>query len=61
MEQEKIDIWLLLAKEKYPYMPIEKLKSLSMLAATSWYSGEKNEYTELFDQYVMLKNLKGLT
>ena len=55
----KLDIWTTLAKEKYPDLLEHQLQVMSMLAASSWYAGEENEYSELFDQYVMLKNLKG--
>ena len=56
----KLDIWETLAREKYPELLPFQLQALSMTAATSWYNGEENELTELFDQYVMLKELKGL-
>jgi hypothetical protein len=56
----KIEIWLTLAREKYPSITEAKAQALCLEAAAVWYSGEESELTEIFDQYVMLKSLKGL-
>jgi hypothetical protein len=57
---DKTELWLILAREKYPTLTEEQAKVLSMEAATQWYTGEDTELSNLFDQYVMLKNLKDL-
>lgn len=56
----KEGIWLTLAREQYPSLTEEQAKALSMEAANLWYLGEETELTNLFDQYVMIKTLKGL-
>lgn len=60
----KQDIWLTLAREKYPTLTEDRAKALSLKAASVWYLGSNNDedrvLVELFDQYVMLKQLKDL-
>lgn len=57
---DKKQIWLTLAGEKYPTLTEDQLAALSLEAASRWYMGEESELTNLFDQYVMLKNLKDM-
>jgi hypothetical protein len=56
----KQEIWLTLAGERYPGLNEDQLKALSLKAASEWYLGGDPELVELFDQYVMLKNIKDL-
>jgi hypothetical protein len=49
-----------MAREKYPTLTENELKRLGMTAASEWYEGADTELAMLFDQYVMVKNLKGL-
>ena len=56
---EKIDIWLTLAREKYPKKNDGELRALSMTAASHWFADIDDELAKLFDQYVMMKNLYG--
>jgi len=56
---QKIDIWLMLARGKYPKLSDEDLKAMSMTAASHWFNDEEDELAQLFDQYVMMKNLYG--
>ena len=56
----KIEIWLSLTREQFPGQSDEELALLSLDAASQWYLGKDNELTKLFDQYVMLKTLKGI-
>jgi len=49
-----------MAREKYPTLNENQLRTLSMKAASEWYAGADTELAMLFDQYVMVKNLKGL-
>ena len=58
--KDKKEIWLVLAREQYPQLNEEQLAALSLKAAGDWYVGEETELTKLFDQYVMIKTLKGL-
>jgi hypothetical protein len=57
---EKTDLWVLLAQPKYPKLTEGQLFALSMQAASKWYLGDTDELAELYDQYVMMKNLKDL-
>jgi hypothetical protein len=57
---DKKQIWLTLSREKYPSLNEDQLAVLSLEAANGWYMGEESELTNLFDQYVMLKNLKDM-
>jgi hypothetical protein len=56
----KLVIWFTLCKEKYPSITEDYARDLSFKAANEWYLGEDTELVTLFDQYVMLKNLKGV-
>lgn len=56
---QKIEIWLTLAREKYPYLSDSDLKAKSMTAASEWFADSDTELAHLFDQYVMMKNLYG--
>lgn len=56
--KNKREIWLVLAREKYPQLNEDQIMGLGFRAASEWYNGEQNELTNLFDQYVMLKALK---
>lgn len=56
----RIEIWRLLAKEKYPTLNEDGLSVLSLQAASDWYNGANTDLAVLFDQYVMLKTLKGI-
>jgi hypothetical protein len=49
-----------MAREKYPTLTENDLRALGMTAAAVWYAGGDTELAMLFDQYVMMKNLKGL-
>ena len=57
---DKKQIWLTLAREQFPNLTEDQLAVLSLEAASRWYLGEESELTNLFDQYVMIKTLKGL-
>lgn len=56
---EKIEIWLTLAREKFPNKSDGELRALSMTAASHWFADDDDELAKLFDQYVMMKNLYG--
>jgi hypothetical protein len=56
----KQEIWLTLAGEKFPKLTEDQLRALSLKAASEWYLGGDTELVDLFDQYVMLKTLKGI-
>ena len=58
--ETKLDIWKELAREKCPTLNENQLRTLSMKAASEWYLGADTELANLFDQYVMLKTLKGI-
>jgi hypothetical protein len=54
---KNINIWVTLTREKYQTLTERELKLLSVEAANLWYLGEDSELSNLFDQYVMMKNL----
>jgi len=58
---QKIDIWLMLAREKWPTLSDDRLRALSLEAATDWFSDAPTDLAKLFDQYVMMKQLYGVT
>jgi len=56
----KQEIWLEVCRAKWPTMSEAAAMSLSMKAAAEYYLGGDPELVEVFDQYVMLKTLKGI-
>jgi hypothetical protein len=56
----KSEIWLTLVGEKYPALTENQLMDLRLQAASESYMGGDGKLSKLFDQYVMLKALKGL-
>jgi len=56
------EIWLSLVRAYYPTLNESQLLELKKEAACSWWLGvdDKNKnLSVLFDQYVMMKNLRG--
>ena len=53
------ELWLNIAREHFPTLKEEKVLALCMTAAGDWYHGSDTELATLFDQYVMVKTLKG--
>jgi hypothetical protein len=51
------DIWESLAKPKYPTLNSQQLVELRSKAAIDWLYDDETELYNLFDQYVMLKEL----
>lgn len=60
MMDTKPEIWLAVCEGHFPGKSDAEIMSYSMKAAADWYHGEDNELTKLFDQYVMIKNLKSI-
>jgi hypothetical protein len=60
MMDTKPEIWLAVCEGHFPGKTDSEIMSYSMKAAADWYVDEDNELTQLFDQYVMIKNLKGV-
>ena len=56
----KEEIWSTLAREKYPTLTEDQIQGLGLKAASEWYIGGESDLADLYNQYVMLKNLKGL-
>lgn len=56
----KVEIWETLAQEKYPELLPYQIHALSMVAASDWYNGADTDLAKLFEQYVMIKTLKGI-
>lgn len=51
------EIWLAVSRDRYPELATDQLMALSLPAAAAWYSNDDSELANMFDQYVMLKNL----
>jgi hypothetical protein len=58
MKQKK-DIWLLLAREKFTQLADNELIDLCKIASIDWFDGRDTDLSQLFDQYLMMKNLYG--
>ena len=57
--KRKIDIWLVLAREKYPTLSDNELIDLCKIASVEWFDDRNTELSNIFDQYIMMKNLYG--
>ena len=57
--KRKIDIWLMLAREKYPTLSDNELIDLCKIASVEWFDNRDTELSNIFDQYIMMKNLYG--
>ena len=51
------DIWESVAKPKYPTLNSQQLVELKEQASINWLHDDGTELCNLFDQYVMLKQL----
>lgn len=58
--ETKLDVWMTLAEPKYPELTEDRIKALSLVAANEWFLNTGSELAELYDQYIMLKTLKGI-
>lgn len=56
----KMDIWIEILRTRVPNITHSEAAALSMKAAADWYSGADSELAKLFDQFIMLKQLKGI-
>jgi hypothetical protein len=56
----KEEIWLEVCRSKYPSISEAAAMALSMQAASEYYLGGDPIMVEMFDQYVMLKTIKGI-
>jgi hypothetical protein len=56
----KQEIWVECCQAKWPTLSEAAALALSMRAASEYYLGGDPEIVEVFDQYVMLKTLKGI-
>lgn len=56
----KNDIWLEVCQAKYPNISEAAAQAMSMQAASEYYLGGNKDLVDLFEQYIMLKTLKGI-
>lgn len=56
----KEEIWLEVCRAKWPTISEEAAMALSMRAASEYYLGGNTDLVEVFEQYVMLKTIKGI-
>lgn len=58
--ETKMDIWVEVIKTRIPDITYPEAAMISLKAASDWYMGSDTELSKLFEQYLMLKTLKGL-
>lgn len=56
----KNDIWLEVCRARYPKITEAAAQAMSMRAASEYYLNGDKVLVELFEQYIMLKTLKGI-
>ena len=56
--ERQIDIWSTVIAEKYPNINQAKKEMMFSLCANRHYLGEKDEFSNLFEQYLILRYLK---
>lgn len=55
-----IDIWVEICQKSFPDITENQIIMLAFQAATAYYNDEHSDLHTMFDQYLMLKYLKGL-
>jgi hypothetical protein len=58
--KDQHEIWLLLAKEKFPALTEAQLVNVKLNASMDWGCGMETELAKLFDSYIMMRNLYGI-
>ena len=58
--ETKRDIWLAVCEGQFPRKSEDQIMAYSTKAASDWYHGDDTELAKLFEQYVMIKTLKGI-
>ena len=56
----KMDVWVEVLKTKIPDITYGEAFRLSSKAASDWYSGSDTVLADLFDKFIMLKQLRGI-
>lgn len=56
----KQDIWLEVCRGRYPTISEAAANAMLTQAASEYYLGGDRQLVEMFDQYIMLKTLKGI-
>lgn len=57
----KMDIWIEVLRTRVPDATYQDAAMLSLKAASDWYHGVDSELSKLFEQFLMLKQLKGFS
>lgn len=60
MNQNTDELWEKLVLDKFPNTPKAKIAESKWQAAMSWGIGDDTIMSQLYDQYVMMKRLKGI-
>ena len=55
-----LDLWTQVAEGYWPELSVEELQGLSMQAALYWYQKENNALAKVYEQYLLLRTLKGV-
>jgi Zn-dependent metalloprotease len=56
----KMEIWIEVLKTRVPDITFNEAVAVSAQAASDWYNGANTELAKLFEQFVILKTLKGI-
>jgi hypothetical protein len=56
----KQDIWLEVCRAKYPEITETAADAMHLQAASSYLFNDNKDLVEMFEQYIMLKTLKGI-
>lgn len=59
-DRELNELWFNLASAKFPDMTYDGMLTLRLVGATEWCFGHENEAATLFEQFIMMKELKDL-
>ena len=60
MSQNIDELWESLVKEKFPNATTHDLTEARITASIQWCFDEKTVMSEMYDKFVMMKQLKGL-
>ena len=59
-QSSNTELWREMAREVFPGHSTAQLDEIKMWCSTAWCFGEVSERTQLYEQYVIMKSLKGI-
>jgi hypothetical protein len=60
-EAKLAEIWDGLVEEHYPNLMASQRLTLKTFASSDWLAGAETDLSDLFEKYVVIKTLKGLS